>query len=321
MILESAGTSVLITLTLALKHPAEKAAASISYRELIAMIEVAALALILGPIIKVYSIQAGLDIMFKTYLFFIVILILSFTTYMTARVWGARGILYASILGALVNSEATIASLVQSSQILPPERRGKLLNALSPLIILIAQIKLVLLAILGVIIFTGTIPLDVVTYTLILLLYLAVTTYLVTLHIPSASIAERVEKTVEIASPLSWSTALKSAFAYAVMASLFIALGKLGIGGEMYATILLSFLGSLVSATAVILSLGTALSVMPPCTITGSIAAVLAAVSINKMLYVRAAGAAREERSIVYRWSIILSLAPLVFTFIVLLKC
>jgi uncharacterized membrane protein (DUF4010 family) len=315
-ILESAGVSVLATLTLAMKHPAERAAASIRYNELLAMIEVAALALILGPIVKYFSYQAGLSIIYKTYVFFVIILILSFTSYMTARVWGTRGILYASLLGALVNSEATIVSLAESGRVLSPEVKDKLLNTLTPLVILIAQLKLVLLAVIGIIIFAGSLSYTIITYLLLITFYTIIMTYIISIAVKGAEI-EGEPTTIPIESPLSWSTALKSAIAYAIIASILLVLPKTPIGNISLAPMLISFIGGLVSATAVILSLGTALPLMGACSVTSSIMAVLAAVSLNKILYVRTARTGPRERALVYRWAILLSLVPLLMLIIV----
>ena len=322
LILESAGVSVLTTLTLALKHPAEKAASAIKYNELLAMIEVAALALIIGPIVRSFSNASGLSIIFKSYLFFIIILMLSLATYMAARVWGTRGIIYSTILGALVNSEAAVTSLLEKARPLPDTIRTRLVGVLVPLIIVVAQIKLALFGILGIIIFTGTINYIVFLILLISLIYLSTLGYIFYLRLKpleKAGSGELFE--FEIASPISWSAAIKGALAYTVMALAFIAIGRESLPYQSSVPVLLAFLGGLFSATAVILSLGASIASLPTCSIGASIIAVLAAVSLNKTLYAQAANADSRDKNIVYKWSVVLSMAPLLLLVVMLPSC
>ncbi|MCE4627815.1 MAG: DUF4010 domain-containing protein [Desulfurococcales archaeon] len=318
MILESAGISVLTTLILALKRPAEKAATAISYEELIAIIEVASLALIIGPIVKAYSESVDITIIFKSYLFFIIILMLSLTTYMAARIWGARGILYSAVLGALVNSEATLTSILEKAG----GASSRLMEVLAPLVIIVAQLKLVVLAIVGVIIFSGALAPDILVILLLTSVYLLAGTYL--LHARASKLLgseSMLEMRVEVSSPVSWGTAVKGAFAYTVITAAFLLISKVNIPLASMAPVLFSFLGGLISATAVILSLGTTIGSMPTCVVGTSILAVLTSVSLNKILYANAARAERELKRIVYKWSILLSIAPLLLTFPLLASC
>ncbi|MCE4625013.1 MAG: DUF4010 domain-containing protein [Desulfurococcales archaeon] len=323
LILESAGTSVLVALTLAMKYPAEKAASAISYNELLAMIEVGALALILGPIVKAVSDSLGVSLVYKSYIFFIVILIISFTTYMSARMWGGRGLLYATVLGALVNSEATIASLTRSIAAMAREEEiaKRAVKGLTPLVIVVAQIKLIALGLIGVVIITGTIPYRLVAYLSLISLYTVALAYIVSTHIGKEVTSGLTVPALEVTSPLSWSTAIKSAVAYAVIAGALIGVEKMGLSGLTLAPVAISFIGGLVSATAVILSLGTAMTAVGECIVGASIMAVLAAVSLNKILYVKTAGARPALSREVYKWSIVLSIAPLAFMALIMLYC
>jgi len=160
--IESAALSVIITLVLALKRPAERLAKALRYDELLAMLEVAAIALVLGPIIRAYSQAYGADIIFKVYAFFTIVLLLSLASYAAARLWGARGILYAAALGSLVNSEATISSVTSIvGELADPEVRRRLLRLLIPTIIAVLQVRASMLMVLAAYIFTGTIPAEV----------------------------------------------------------------------------------------------------------------------------------------------------------------
>ena len=321
LILESAAVSVLVTLTLALKYPAERAAAEIKYSELLAIIEVGALALILGPMVKAASDSLGISLIYKTYIFFLIILTISLTSYLTARAWGARGIIYAAILGAIVNSEATIASVARQVMGLPERLRPLMAGVLAPLIIVVAQAKLVVLALLGFLIFTGTIPVETAYYLALALLYLLAVARILQAKLAGLPRGLLERAPIEIRSPLNWGGAAKSALAYAIMAALFLALNRTPLGGYTAAPLLLSFLGGLVSATAVILGLGTAIGQMSPCIATASALIVLVSVSLNKILYVRTGGVPGEIVGIITRWSILLSIPPLALVAVSLAYC
>jgi len=159
--LESASLSVLVTLILALKYPAERMAASISYSEMLALLEVAAISLVVGPIVKSYAEAQNVEILYKVYIFFTIILTISFISYVAARVWGSKGLLYAAALGSLVNSEATISSVTSIiSKLQDKALRSKLLSATTRIILSILQVKSAALVIVAFYLFAENIPVE-----------------------------------------------------------------------------------------------------------------------------------------------------------------
>lgn len=319
LVLESAASSVIVTLVLALKNPAERIAMTLNYDELLAMLEVAALALVFGPLIQSYAEQSGLSIVFKIYLFFTIILMISFASYMTAKAWGAKGLFYAALLGSLVNSEATASSTaLVVSRIGNLVDRKRLLGSLIPLIIATAQAKLAILGIIGTYLFADIIYGDVVLAGLLIVLVAVVIGYI---SAAKTSTYTSTLQQVEIQSPLSWSTALKGAVAYGVLTGLFFILPKTSIGSWYGMPLLLSFIGGLVNATAVILSIGTSVASLTHCQIISSILLTISAASINKILYINTTRLSKEEFKTIIAWSIIMSLVPIIILLTVASNC
>lgn len=121
-ILEAISASILITFILATKPSIEKFVKGISYRELLSGLELGLFVFILGPIFLLKPIVVmGFDLS-KLYLLFIIILVLSFVSYIGVRVKGGEALKYISFLGGLVNSEASaanIASILSSQENVP----------------------------------------------------------------------------------------------------------------------------------------------------------------------------------------------------------
>jgi len=312
--IEAVSLSVLVTLVLSLKHPAEKLAAALSYNELLAMLEVGAVALILGPVIKAYSEAAGFDLAYKVYVFFTVVLLISFVSYAAARIWGAKGIIYAAGLGSLVNSEATISSLTSIiSNLSDPEARRAILERAVPLVIAVLQAKSAVLVVVALYIFSGTLPVEAVVASAALTLVAILVAFLVAREPGLQGPA------ITVKSPLSWSSAAKSALAYMILTGAFTLLAKTGGGGIV--TILLAALGGLVNATATILSLATTLPQVGACTgLTGMLVAIASA-TVNKLLYARTGHLDRREYMLIVYWSLTMALVPLALAVLVYLNC
>ena len=312
--IEAASLSVLVTLVLALKYPAERLAQTIRYSEMLAMLEVAAVALVAGPIVRAYATATGLDILYKVYAFFTIVLLLSFTSYAAARIWGTRGIAYAAALGSLVNSEATISSITSIVGELGDERlRRRLLSGLVPLVISVLQARAAALMIMALYIFAGTIPAQAALSAAALLLA-------ATFIVSATSQAEDVEaRQLTIASPLSWSSAAKSALAYLALTLAFRLLPQTGAGG--IAALLLAAAGGLVNATATILSLATAMDTAGICVTVAGMTLSIATATLNKVLYAETGKLSREEYKMIVFWSLTLSTIPLAISMIVYASC
>jgi len=307
--LESASLSVLVTLVLALKYPAERMAASISYSEMLALLEVAAISLVVGPIVKSYAEAQNIEILYKVYIFFTIILTISFISYVAARVWGSKGLLYAAALGSLVNSEATISSVTSIiSKLRDKALRSKLLSTTTRIILSILQVKSAALVIVAFYLFAENIPVEAILAAGILTL----ADVIVALVGVEYDIGDVEGVRIEVKSPLSWSVALRSAIAYFLLILVFDALSKLS--GTLpldLTTVIVAALGGLANATATILSLATVYSSINIRIILLSMFISIATASLNKILYADTSELARDEVNVIIKWSLILSLFPL----------
>lgn len=314
LLLESASLSVIVTLVLALKYPAERLASEISYGEILAMLEVAAISLVIGPIVHSYSQESGLDIIYKVYVFFAIVLLLSFISYAAAKIWGGKGILYAAGLGSLVNSEATIGGItLLIGEIEDKRLRKNLLSAAVKIILAVLQIRAASLILIALYIFTGTISTVAAMATLILILvHLAISLGRVKLE------GESEKRIITLKSPLSWSLALKSAFAYLLLTITFQLIGRFqNLLPLDIATLGISALGGLVNATATILSLATVYGEIPARLALSGMFLSIATASLNKILYADMSKLSRDEASLILRWSIIESLFPLILSILI----
>lgn len=306
--LEAASLSVIVTLVLALKHPAERLAAEISYNEMLAMLEVAAISLVIGPIVKSYSSQTGFEIIYKVYVFFAIVLILSFISYAAAKIWGGRGLLYASGLGSLVNSEATIGGVTTLiGELDSREARREYLSASVRIILAVLQVRAAALVIIALYIFTGGID-----YTSVL-----ATAILVLIHFgisfgPMRQSQFDAKPVFHVKSPLSWSLAVKSALAYLLLTLTFQLISEAqGVLPLSLATLGVAALGGLVNATATILSLATVYGSIPVNLALSGMFLSIATASLNKILYANTAKLLPDEIRLIVRWSIIVSMFPL----------
>ncbi len=301
LVLESGALSVLVTLILALKTPAMRIAERIRYEELLAMLEVAALFVIIGPIVLQYSRQIEIIDLFKVYVFFSIVLGLSFTSYIAARVLGARGFVYAAMLGSLVNSEAIVASVTRLIAGMEEGVKRRLLNTIIPLIIAVMQVKTIALAIIAVYLFSDTEGLQYIQY----LALLAVADGAIILW---ARRQADYNIQVHVETPLSWSSAIRAALAYMMLTIGAKALASLGIPQTH---VIIGLLGGLANATATILSLASTIGDIGLCSALVGMTLSIATATLNKMLYAdsRSLGAAYK---VVAAWSILLSIPPII---------
>ncbi len=305
-ILEAASTSVLVTMILALKSPAVKLAQSIEYRELLAILEVAAMFLVIGPIVLRLSEIAGFSSLYKVYLFFALVLALSLTSYIMARAWGVKGLAYAAILGSLVNSEAMIGSVTQAIKSLKEfSGRASLLGKLTAIIISVMQARSSLIALIALYIFTGY---DVVSSIALYLLGLILVSIAI-LGSLSGIGGEGIDisKSLAVASPINWGTAARAAVAYAVLT---LAANIIAGRGFEAAVAVIGLVGGLVNATATILSVASVASVLDPCIASASILGAIFTASLNKVFYADLKGLNKAEVSVLARTVVLLALVP-----------
>jgi len=251
-ILEAIATSVLVTLILAAKPSIERFVKGVSYRELLSGLELGLLVFVLGPVFLLRPVIIfGLDLS-KLYFLFILILVLSFISYIGVKVKGSEALKYIAFLGGLVNSEAAtvnIASILDSQElhdnILKKAMKKNLYIIVSAMlirnIIIVSILSYTILPLNQFILLTGTI---ILASTPILLVSYFSWFYEEQLSIKSVS--------VKIENPLSFKTALKVVLIYtAIFAASYMFTTVLG----TKAAYLISVVGGFVNAGATILTL------------------------------------------------------------------
>ncbi len=310
MILEAVSVAVLITLILALKTPAERLARSIEYRELIAMLEIAAIFLIIGPIVSTMEPILGLLDPMKVYLFFSMVITLSFTSYAAAKLWGARGLLYSAMLGSMVNSEAVMATVTRAAAEAGPRERREMLKVLVPLVIGVMQVRSSILVVAALYIFGG---LEAVRSSVVVAPMAALSLAIVYAMV---RMGLRGDLSIGIESPLSWGTAAKSALAYIILTLASAILAKMG---AVETIPILGFLGGLVNATATILGIASVIPSIGVCSSLGGMLLAIASATLNKPIYADYSRLDAGERRMIWVVSILMSLIPASLAVVVIL--
>ena len=304
-LMEATSIGVLATLLLALKSPAVALARAISYEELIAIMEVAVLALIVGPLVAAYAPLVPWIDVYRVYLFFLLVLALSLASYGAARIWGVRGLVYGVTLGSMVNSEATIASATRLLGTLPEgDARVKAVRVTTPLIIGVMQARASILALVSIALFAG--PRDLLEAAPLALLAL------VSSAVAAASFARGVSLGVEpitVRSPLSWYTAVKAALTYTALILASKMLELLQAPGPAY--IPLAVLGGFANATATIIGLASVLPSLGVVSVSALTLIAIASATLNKIVYSDREALGGESFKLVVYMSLAMSLVPL----------
>jgi len=115
LILEAISISVLVTFILALKFKIQHVIRGISYTELLSALEIGIIIFLIGPLIpeEIYDPLLHIINLRLLYVFFIIMLLLSYMSYITIKLRGIKALSYFSFLGGLINSEATTVSLLR----------------------------------------------------------------------------------------------------------------------------------------------------------------------------------------------------------------
>lgn len=315
----SIALSILITLSLALKLPVEQAIKGLSYNELLAGLELGIIVFILGPIF--YSLKDfklfGISV-WPIYIFFTVILFLSFTSYVLVKLKGSSSISYLAIFGSFVNSEATLVNILN---VLRNTRNytKQIINTLTIILISVMQIKSLLLVLLAAPFFLG---LESAEYLLMWLIAgvlpaLMLFTYTTTIKkMHSRVFDSQQEINIEIISPLSYNVAVRATLLYAVLLIASLILNK--VLGE-YGLMTLGFLGGLVNASASIFSILVSSQLYSQKLVAASILLAIGSASLNKLIYARTIKAEKEVLRCVDKWSLILAMPPFIVALILLI--
>lgn len=303
LVLEAAGLSIVVGLLLASKDPVVRLAKSISYGELIAMMEVAALIVVIGPLVSALSPSLPFIDIMQVYMFLVAVVGVVFGSYVAARIWGERGAAAGLVLGALVNSEAVIAAAGRLSSASPAAARSMPYIAL--IVISVMEARSAALSLYAILIAAGSVPGDVAAP-----FALVASTSMLALALAATRLGGNVPA-VKPRSPLDWGLAARSALVYAALTVA--AKAVVAAAGEAGAGLVLAVAaaGGLVNATAAILSMA---SIAGEAGLRLAAAGMLVAVafsSMNKALYARIAGAGWGVARTVAAAGALMSIPPL----------
>ncbi|MCE4611738.1 MAG: DUF4010 domain-containing protein [Desulfurococcales archaeon] len=306
LILEAAGVSVAVSMLLALKDPIVKLARNISYSELIAMLEVAALIVIVGPLVREYSQLVPLFNLFTAYLFFTAVVAISFGSYAAARIWGAQALVAGAFLASLVNSEATMSSVFAR-----PPKGARTSALITSLIVSAMQLRSSILAAIALLIAGGE-P------TLLAPLAIVALASIVAAKYSSDAIRGIETPIPQPRNPLDWVAALRGALIYVLLTIMAKAIVEAAPQGGALAAAIVGLLGGGASATAALLSLAsTAQDIGLANALAGMLLSMFSA-TLNKIFYARAAGAKGDVLRGVGVASLALSIPPLLASILVL---
>jgi uncharacterized membrane protein (DUF4010 family) len=110
-VLESLSLTFIASLILSMKRISLKLTEKLSYEEYAAGLELGLVVFVIGPIIYALNPSVAGVSLWSAYLFFIIVLVVSYTSYLSYKVLGKKSLKVISVLGGLVNSEATFTAV------------------------------------------------------------------------------------------------------------------------------------------------------------------------------------------------------------------
>jgi uncharacterized membrane protein (DUF4010 family) len=110
-VLESLSLTFIASLILSMKRISLKLTEKLSYEEYAAGLELGLVVFVIGPIIYALNPSVAGVSLWSAYLFFIIVLVVSYTSYLSYKVLGKKSLKMISVLGGLVNSEATFTAV------------------------------------------------------------------------------------------------------------------------------------------------------------------------------------------------------------------
>lgn len=245
-IVESLSVTFLTAGLLALKRFVNSMMKQLSYDEFVAGLELGIVMFILGPI-ALYSDYQFYGVSLKgAYIFFVIILAISYNSYLIYKVRGVKSIKIISFLGGLVNSEATLVNIARMI------KNERLLGLHMTYINFGMIIRSLILTVLGSLPF-----IELGQYSIFLRLLLpgymvALLVLLVSYIIFYKNIPVDQQQSVSLKSPLEFSSAIRGAIIYVILFLINKTLGTVLGQGSL---LLISIIGGMASAGATIFSL------------------------------------------------------------------
>ncbi len=249
---EAIAASVFVTLVLAIKPSLQAFVRGITYKELLSGLELGLFVFILGPFFLFQKPRIfGIDIS-TFYILFIVILMLSYMSYIAVKIKGAEALKYIAFLGGMVNSEAAVSNIanVLSAQNISEDELEKSMTKYSYLIISAMMLRnLIVILILGYQ-FLDIYDLLRMALYVVIAMSIPLVLSLKTLIFEKEPMLRGVRVTIE--NPLTYSVAIRVVLAYSTIFIIGYVLSTL-LPPEWL--ILLSALGGFVNAGATILTI------------------------------------------------------------------
>ncbi len=296
-IIVALGLTFLTTGILAMKSFTRKLVEKISYTELVSGLELGIIVFIVGPMAlstkyKFYGISIR-----GAYIFFTLILVISYTSYILYKLKGSESLKLVGFLGGLVNSEATLVNVLKLSPT-PPQalKLGVIVNSGM-------MLRCLFLAIIGAYPFLSVKDYIATAKMIVSGVLLAFIPMLLLLFTYKKNVETTSIKAV-IRSPLEFKTAFRGAVIYLLLliASRFIN-KVIGQG----ALLPVSFIGGLGSAGAAIFSALTLAPHITPKMLAASTLLAIAGGLANKPLYAEASTRSKEVLKVI----VITSLTPM----------
>jgi len=213
-VIEAVATSSLITLVLAIKPSIQRFVRGVKYNELLSGLELALFVFVLGPFFMTHPTIYGIDLS-KLYILFVIILGLSYFSYIAVKVKGTEALKYVAFLGGLVNSEAAASNIADVLSKQPRLSYKEIFRLMmNYLFIIIAAMIIRNMIVVGILAYPSIEPVylaKLLGYVTILLLTPLIFT-IKTLIFEKEPWVGKIEVTIE--NPLTYSVAIKVVLAY-----------------------------------------------------------------------------------------------------------
>lgn len=288
LIFESIAISIFTTFMLALKLRMERVIRVVTYEELLSALEIGIVVFLLGPFITQNMTDPFLHIVNLRilYIFFVVILVLSFVGYIMVKALGSEAIKFFAFFGGLVHSEATVVSIVKIA------RSSKRFKYIVSAGVLYATLAMILRNMILICIMMSSINVFSSPYSIWPLIILGFGTSTIIGYMLAMEAEKHVGEegiSIGLTKPVSYSTAIRAlvAFIGILLATTYLndVAGSTGI-------IVSSLIGGFMSAEAIIFTASTLVSAgrihMDIAIAAGMLASVSAV--FNKVLFIRVVG-------------------------------
>ncbi len=314
-LLEAVAVSILTALLLAAKFPLEHLIGGISYNELLSALELGLIFFILGPLVYASNVSVGGISLWGLYVFFTIVLTISFGSYVAVKIKGAEGLRYVALLGGLVNSEATLINLAEIYSSKGEAKLSKRNITVATILVNTAMVlRNLVLATVAAYVFLGE---DTVSRVLVYvapgLLIPGLAGFLLFTVYRETGPA-RTE--ARITSPLNFDAALRAVLAY--LSLILLAWALESVMGST-SIIPVSLIGGFVNAGATILSLFTVASGSELHTLSAGVLIATMAAVLNKPLYLKSVGIEQKMVVEVAKWCVYVAIPPLVVALLLIL--